>query len=221
MRDDDERLPIVSLAAASALAPGGGRLDGMSLDLHAGDLVAATGWGAATEALVGVLTGTLRLRQGNLRPQPAPVALVREDGHPMPGPTLVHAVAAAMAARQGSPRLWLRSPVGALGGKVLDEALHALERTGLAGLAERPGRQLNRLERLLARLALATAVRQRVLVMDAVGAGLEPPATRRLATVIRGLAGDGSAFLLADCPAALVETVGARPLPSPVAVPGA
>ncbi|MFO1070473.1 MAG: hypothetical protein U1E14_18305 [Geminicoccaceae bacterium] len=217
---DDERIPIVSLAGASALAPGGGRLDGASLDLHAGDLVSTAGWGPASAALVGVLSGRLRLRQGSMRPRPAPVAHVREDGHPLPGATLAHGLAAAMAARQGSPRLWLRSPVGALGGKVLDEALHALERTGLAELAERPGSRLNRLEQLLARLALATAVRQRVLLLDRVGEGLEPPSTRRLAGVMRSLAADGCAFLLAECPAALGEAAGARVLPSPVAVRG-
>lgn len=220
MRDDARGEPLIALLSVSALAPGGGRLDGMNLELHPGEIASAEGWGPAAEALVGVMSGSLRLRQGSVRPQPAAVAVIREASMPLPGPTLLHAVAAVVATRQGHAGIWLRSSVSALGAKAMGEVWHALDRTELSAIAARSARRLDRVEALLLRLAIATAARQRILVLDGIAHGLDTTGLARIGRVLRALCEDGTAVLLAGSEPGLSSRADARHLPSPVAVPG-
>ncbi|CAN5560155.1 ABC transporter ATP-binding protein [soil metagenome] len=90
-------------------------------------------------------------------------------------------------------RSWARD-----GGDPRADAREALERTGLAGVAdERADRLPTGLARLL-EVARGLATRPRVLLLDEPAAGLNEQETRTLGTLLTGLAAGGLAIVLVE-----------------------
>ena len=80
----------------------------------------------------------------------------------------------------------------------------AAELVGLAVDLDQTTGELGEADRKVVALARAAAARPRVLLADEPGAGLDPSARERLATVLRAIAADGAAVLLVDHDADLV-----------------
>jgi branched-chain amino acid transport system ATP-binding protein len=83
----------------------------------------------------------------------------------------------------------------ARGHKSYDIAFGALERTGLALLANRPAGSLTLLHRKRLELARALSTSPRVLLLDEIAGGLTDLEVNELTTIIRSLRADGIAVL--------------------------
>ena len=83
----------------------------------------------------------------------------------------------------------------ARGHKSYDIAFGALERTGLAPLANRPAGSLTLLHRKRLELARALSTSPRVLLLDEIAGGLTDLEVNELTTIIRSLRADGIAVL--------------------------
>jgi len=77
-------------------------------------------------------------------------------------------------------------------------AWEALERAGLADRAHQPSADLNLARRRRLELAKALAVEPKVLFLDELMAGLNPPALAEMIGFVRGLAGTGLAVLMVE-----------------------
>ena len=77
-------------------------------------------------------------------------------------------------------------------------ALACLERVGLADRATQPSSDLNLARRRRLELAKALAVRPRVLFLDELMAGLNPPALAEMIEFVRGLTEGGTAILIVE-----------------------
>ena len=77
-------------------------------------------------------------------------------------------------------------------------AMTMLERVGLADRAGQPAMDLNLARRRRLELARALAVRPRVLFLDEVMAGLNPPALREMIGVVGGLRDGGMAIVMVE-----------------------
>jgi branched-chain amino acid transport system ATP-binding protein len=77
-------------------------------------------------------------------------------------------------------------------------AIHALETVGLSDRAQQPASDLNlaRLRRL--ELAKALATRPKVLFLDEIMAGLNPPALAAMIDLLRGLTATGLSILMVE-----------------------
>ncbi len=78
------------------------------------------------------------------------------------------------------------------------KAYQALERVGLADRAVQPSSDLNLARRRRLELAKALAVEPRVLFLDELMAGLNPPALRDMISFVRDLAGSGIAIIMVE-----------------------
>ncbi len=78
------------------------------------------------------------------------------------------------------------------------KAYLALERVGLADRAMQPSSDLNLARRRRLELAKALAVEPRVLFLDELMAGLNPPALRDMISFVRDLAGSGIGIIMVE-----------------------
>ena len=74
----------------------------------------------------------------------------------------------------------------------------ALERVGLADRAAQPSADLNLARRRRLELAKALAVKPKVLFLDEIMAGLNPPALADMIVFVRGLTESGLAVLMVE-----------------------
>lgn len=77
-------------------------------------------------------------------------------------------------------------------------ALHMLEQVGLADRAGQPALDLNLARRRRLELAKALAVRPRILFLDEIMAGLNPPALREMIGFVSGLRAQGLAIVMVE-----------------------
>ncbi|WP_366552826.1 ABC transporter ATP-binding protein [Aquibaculum sediminis] len=77
-------------------------------------------------------------------------------------------------------------------------AMAMLERVGLADRSEQPALDLNLARRRRLELAKALALQPRVLFLDEVMAGLNPPALREMIGLVRTLSDEGLAILMVE-----------------------
>ncbi len=125
---------------------------------------------------VGSMTAAVRCRMGMGRTYQVP--------HPFERMTVFEN--ALLAAQQGAQ---------AHGQKSYDLAFAALERTGLAELANRPAGSLGLLHRKRLEMARALATGPKLLLLDEIAGGLTDPEVNELIVIIRGLRDDGIAVL--------------------------
>jgi branched-chain amino acid transport system ATP-binding protein len=167
-------------------------LDGVDLDVGAGEVVGVVGPnGAGKTTLLDLLGGALPAGGGTVRIGGDDAAAGSADRcrqglgrthqvpRPFTGMTVFENVLVGALARGGRP-------AGAYG-----PALAALERTGMAALANRPAAGLGLLDRKRLELARALATGPRVLLLDEVAGGLTDAETDELVVLVRRLAGEG------------------------------
>jgi branched-chain amino acid transport system ATP-binding protein len=77
-------------------------------------------------------------------------------------------------------------------------AMSVLEQVGLADRAHQPALDLNLARRRRLELAKALAVKPKVIFLDEIMAGLNPPALREMITFVRSLSAQGLAVLMVE-----------------------
>ncbi|WP_201865080.1 ABC transporter ATP-binding protein [Microvirga soli] len=77
-------------------------------------------------------------------------------------------------------------------------AMNVLEQVGLADRAHQPALDLNLARRRRLELAKALAVKPKVIFLDEIMAGLNPPALREMIAFVRSLSGQGLAVLMVE-----------------------
>ncbi|ENO84744.1 energy-coupling factor ABC transporter ATP-binding protein [Thauera linaloolentis] len=185
-------------------------LDGLDLDLHAGERLFVRGaCGAGKTTLLHALLGFVPAAAGSIRllgrscrcerdfaPLRGPLGMLFQDsGDQLFGPTVIEDVAfgplnQGLDADAASAR-----------------AFDALRRIGIAGLAARPVHELSGGQQRLAALAGVLAMRPRVLLLDEPTAALDAASAARITAI---LAGSGLPMIVASHDEALAAALATR-----------
>lgn len=191
--------PVVRARGLRAVGAGGEALDGIDLDVAAGEVVAVVGpSGAGTSALLGVLAGEVALDEGRatvagveLGPRPRARALARAG---------VRAVLAGVGPPGGltaGEHLRLaRGPARPRARPDLDALVPELAGLGRRGVASLSGGQ-----RQLLAVAGAAGAGPRLLVLEEATSGLAPASVAAVGRLVAGAAAAGAGVVLADPPA--------------------
>ncbi len=188
-------LPL-SLSGVSYEAQGQRLIDGLSIVFAAGPRSIVLGPNGAGKSLL------LRLCHGLLRPTSGRVAWAGAGDRAKDGAEVARHQAMAFQ----RPVLLRRSALAnvtyplALRGvprkRRKERALAALERAGLADLAQRPARVLSGGEQQRLALARAWVLEPQVLFLDEPTANLDPGATRRIEALIDGFHRNGTKIVM-------------------------
>lgn len=172
--------------------------DGITFQLELGDAVGIVGPnGAGKTSLFAMISGDIPLDSGTIsfadgdltRMSPAKRARAgvgRTYQVPRPFEHMTVFENALLAAQQGAH---------ARGRDSYDAAFGALERTGLAAMANRPAGSLTLLHRKRLELARALATSPKLLLLDEIAGGLTDLEVNELTSIIRGLGADGIAVV--------------------------
>jgi branched-chain amino acid transport system ATP-binding protein len=173
-------------------------LDGVDLELHAGEAVGIVGPnGAGKTTLLSVLAGSLAPDAGSVQFRGRDVtargaaercrlgvARTHQVPRPFTGMTVFENVlvgASAVGRRRGA--------------EAYDLCLHVLDQTALTGLANRRAETLGLLQRKRLELARALAVEPAALLLDEIGGGLTDAETAALVETVVALRDRGLAVL--------------------------
>jgi branched-chain amino acid transport system ATP-binding protein len=172
--------------------------DGITFQLEEGASVGVVGPnGAGKTSMFAIISGDIKADSGVLRfqdrdlhrvstPQRCRMGIGRTYQIPQPFEHMTVFENALLAAQQGAR---IR------GHESHDAAYGALERAGLAALANRPAGSLALLHRKRLELARALATNPRILLLDEIAGGLTDAEVVELSDVIRTLQGEGIAIL--------------------------
>ncbi len=198
------------LAAEALVRRFGGvtAVDGVSLDLHAGEIHALIGPnGAGKTTFVDLLAGEQRPQAGRILFGGRDVTRLPVDARArlglarsfqiasvVPGMTALSNVALAVQAHAGSSFRFFadadREP------ELLEPARDLLARVGLSDRAEVPAGLLAHGEKRALELAMVLAGRPRVLLLDEPLAGAGPEESRRIVELVAGLRGAYAVLLI-------------------------
>lgn len=188
MRDVVSILPL-RLEGVGYGARGTALLADVDLTVRAGRRLVILGPNGAGKSLL------LRLCHGMIRPDAGRVVWARPDM----APTRQAMVFQRPVLLRRSVRANLRHALGlARIGRPLAEARtdEALDRFGLARVADRPARVLSGGEQQRLAIARAWTLRPEVLFLDEPSAQLDPGATRTIETLIAGLSAEGVTIIM-------------------------
>jgi branched-chain amino acid transport system permease protein len=196
------RLPAIEVAGVAKRYGGVRALDGVSLQIEAGELVGLVGPnGSGKSTLIGLLSGVLKPTSGrilvagrdtgDLQPhQVAHLGVARTYQIPKPFESMTVRDNVAMA------KMFGRQPVG------LDEARRAAERhlglVGLLGRADDRPSGINLHERQLLEMARALATEPQVLMLDEALAGLNPAEIDQAVAVVRRIQASGVTIVIVE-----------------------
>jgi branched-chain amino acid transport system ATP-binding protein len=182
--------------------------DGVSMAVAPGGIHAVIGPnGAGKTTLIHQVSGLLRPDAGRILfagrdvtglslPQRARLGLARsfQITSVLPGFTALENAALAVQARSGSSFRFFRPAAAEVA--LNREAMAALEEVGLTDRAGVPAGQLSHGERRQLELAVALAMRPRLLLLDEPLAGAGPEESERLIAILRQLKGDYTILLV-------------------------
>lgn len=169
-------------------------VDGVSLQVHAGEIVGLLGPnGAGKTTTFQAITGGLEAKgevflEGIPLEGPLHVRARRGLGYLPQAPTLISGLSA---------RRHLHLALEARGAP-LGEAQDLLEKLGIGDCGDRTPRQMSGGEQRRLEVARCLAVGARVLLLDEPFAGLDPLIVKELGGLFRGLAQEGLGVLLTD-----------------------
>lgn len=161
-------------------------LSGVDLSIRPGERIALVGAnGSGKTTLLRALNGLLPLRQGQRRLPGGPLnaaMLFQKPFH-----------LRLSVANNLRLALWLAGvPVD----ERFDRAEQALQRVGLASMAQRPARELSGGQQQRLALARAWARRPQILFLDEPTASLDPSAKREVETLVEAFAADGMTVVM-------------------------
>ncbi len=171
-------------------------LDGVSFSIHPGEILGLAGPnGSGKTTCINAISGVFRVDAG----------AIRYLGQP------IHHLPAYRRVRRGINRTF-QIPRPFLGLTVLENVMvaatyrggrdvdprHILEDIGLAEHADHPARSLNSSQQKMLGLARALATRPRLLLVDEIGAGLNPVELSSMAERLRTYAEQGMALLVVE-----------------------
>lgn len=171
-------------------------LDGVSFQLHPGEILGLAGPnGSGKTTCINAITGVFKIDGGSIR-------FAGHDIHHKQTYRRVHlGINRTFQVPRPFPGLTVRENVEVAahygGGEHVD-AMPLLEDTGLSDLADKPAKALNSSEQKMLGLARALATRPRLLLVDEIGAGLNPEELDSMARRLRGYADAGMALLVVE-----------------------
>ena len=192
MRDT---LSVLPLTVADLVFEAGGKrlVDHIGFTLPRGGLTALIGPNGSGKSL------TLRLCHGLLTPTGGSVSWAAEGGAIAGGKRHAMVFQKPVMLRR-SARANILHALAAAGfarGDRASRCAEALERFGLAGLAERPARLMSGGEQQRLAIARAWALRPQVLFLDEPTSQLDPGATRQIEEMLAVLRGEGMTLVMA------------------------
>lgn len=198
-------MPVPAARARDVVVsyPGRRALDGVSLDVRRGRMLALTGHnGAGKSTLVEVLAGVREPTSGEVHRSADAVAFVpqRADVAPRLPVTVRDVVTTGLHGRTGP---WRR--LGRDGRRRRDEAI---ELVGMGEHADRPLAVLSGGQRQRALLAMGLARGAELLVLDEPTTGLDAETTDRILGVLGRVVADGGAVVCASHDPTLVDRAG-------------
>jgi tungstate transport system ATP-binding protein len=185
-RPHEATVPLVSLAQAGVNFGPVQALHGVQLQLHRGDRLALLGPnGSGKTTLLRLLHGLLPPSSGRRTEHP----LAAEGRRPSGAMLFQHPFLLHLSVRRNVLlALWLRKVPQA---ERAARCAQALQRVGLAALAERPARELSGGQQQRLALARAWALQPDILFLDEPTASLDPSAKREVEALISDFAQDG------------------------------
>lgn len=192
MRDT---LSVLPLTVTDLVFEAGGRrlVDGIGFTLPQGGLTVLIGPNGSGKSL------TLRLCHGLLTPHSGSISWAAADGI-VSGVKRHAMVFQKPVMLRRSARANILHALAAFGlsrGERTARAAEALERFGLAGLADRPARLMSGGEQQRLAIARAWALRPQVLFLDEPTSQLDPGATRQIEEMLMALRGEGMTLVMA------------------------
>ncbi len=187
--------PILRVSGLTKRFGGLTAVSDVSFDVHEGEIFAIIGPNGAGK------TTTLNLVSGLLTPTGGSVTLDGADVTRLPTYERCHrGLGRAFQVVQPFPEMTVAENVlvgaqfgsrGVSGAEARRRAEAALERSGLAPLADAPVEDLNLLQEKRLEIARALATRPRVLLLDEVMAGLRPAEARAAVELVRSVRDEG------------------------------
>lgn len=195
MSDMRDTLAVLPLTVTNLVFAAGGRrlVDGIGFTLPQGGLTVLIGPNGSGKSL------TLRLCHGLLTPTSGSVSWAAVDGV-IDGVKRHAMVFQKPVMLRRSARANILHALAAFGlsrGERATRCAEALERFGLAGLAERPARLMSGGEQQRLAIARAWALRPQVLFLDEPTSQLDPGATRQIEEMLMALRGEGMTLVMA------------------------
>lgn len=193
-------MALISLDAVSFRYPRQRAIDGLSLDLDAGGVVALLGPnGSGKTTLLKLMLGILHPTGGSVRLEGREIRRIAPDERARRLAYVPQLHREAFGYRVRDVVLMGRMPhtgfLGRYGARDRQFAAAALERLGIDHLAERPYTEVSGGERQLALIARALAQEARILILDEPTNGLDYGNQLRLLERLKALAGAGYTVL--------------------------
>lgn len=188
--------PILEVESLQKHFGGLKALDGVSFNLSPGEILGLAGPnGSGKTTCINAITGVFRIDGGS----------IRLDGHPVHRwPTyrrVRHGINRTFQVPRPFPGLTVLENVRVAAAHAAHHAqdpMNLLEDVGLAGFAGKPARTLNSSQQKMLGLARALATGPRLLLVDEIGAGLNPGELNAMADRLRGYAKQGMALLVVE-----------------------
>lgn len=183
--------PLIEAEGLAAGYDGSAAITGVGFALHAGERMALLGPnGGGKTTLLRAILGELRPLEGTLRVAARCATVPQTERSQLDYPVSALDVA-AMGALSRLP--WWRRP----GRRDREAAVRALDRVGLAHLADATFGKLSGGQRQRVLIARSLVQEARVLLFDEPFSGLDHPSEERLEALIAALAAEGHGVLIA------------------------